>query len=284
MGDYIHFLNTNNSDCIVLESDGHFAMIDAAEDTEYPKNKPHLKLKGYEDVVVDYLLKHCMNENGRVHLDFVLGTHAHSDHIGGFDTVIKHPLVDIDKAFLRKYDESHVFIMERKAWDNVEVYTQMVDALKEKNVPIVEEMNGMKLSLGDFKITLYHSKVKKGIFKFGENVNSVAALVQAGPAKALLVGDINYKDGYEVKLAKEIGKVDLLKVGHHGHFFSTSFLMVKKLMPSVAVVTHSARNIMADVKFKLKSIAKAKIFSTVDCDGVIAKVCDNGFEMIPNIM
>ena len=53
----IHFLNTGHSDCIILESQGKIAMIDAAEDTEYPPNKPHLNLKGYEDQVVDYLLK-----------------------------------------------------------------------------------------------------------------------------------------------------------------------------------------------------------------------------------
>lgn len=284
MNGKIHFLNTGHSDCIILESDGHFAMIDAAEDTEYPASKPHLKLQGYEDVVVDYLLNHCKNENGRVHLDFVLGTHAHSDHIGGFDTVIDHPLVDIDRAFLRKYNEENVFIMERKAWDNVEVYEQMVNALKRKNVEIIEEMDSMKVTLGEFKITLYHSHNKKGLFKFGENVNSVAALIETDSFKALLTGDVNYKDGYELELAKKVGKIDLLKVGHHGHAFSTSFAMVKRLMPSVAVVTNSAKAIMPDIKFKLAKIAKAKIFATTDCNGVIANVSGKGFEMQPNIM
>ena len=55
--DKIHFLNTGHSDCIILESQGKFAMIDAAEDNDYPANKPFLNLKGYEDVVVDYLVK-----------------------------------------------------------------------------------------------------------------------------------------------------------------------------------------------------------------------------------
>ena len=37
------------------------------------------------------------DENGRVTLDFILGTHAHSDHIGGFDTVINHPDITVKK-------------------------------------------------------------------------------------------------------------------------------------------------------------------------------------------
>ena len=51
----IHFLNTGHSDCIILESCGKIAMIDSAEDTDFPKDKPHLNLKGYEDVAVKYL-------------------------------------------------------------------------------------------------------------------------------------------------------------------------------------------------------------------------------------
>lgn len=41
MNNFIHFLNTGSSDCIIVESNGHFAMIDAGEDSDYPANKPH---------------------------------------------------------------------------------------------------------------------------------------------------------------------------------------------------------------------------------------------------
>ena len=97
MSTLIHFLNVGHSDCIILESNGHFAMIDAAEDTDYPADKPNLKLPGYEDVVIDYLMKNCVNDDGQVVFDFVMGTHAHSDHIGGFDTVINHSNVIVKK-------------------------------------------------------------------------------------------------------------------------------------------------------------------------------------------
>ena len=55
MSSSIHFLNTGHSDCIILESDGKFAMIDAAEDTDYPADKPHLKLKGLCNLNALYL-------------------------------------------------------------------------------------------------------------------------------------------------------------------------------------------------------------------------------------
>ena len=35
----IHFLNTANSDCILLESNGHFALIDSGEGNANPRKK-----------------------------------------------------------------------------------------------------------------------------------------------------------------------------------------------------------------------------------------------------
>lgn len=62
----------------------------------------------------------------------------------------------------------------------------------------------------------------------GENVNSVGTLVTIGKSRAFLAGDINYKAGDEKRIAEKIGNVDLLKVGHHGYLYSTSFYFVKK--------------------------------------------------------
>lgn len=270
MSSSIHFLNTGNSDCIILESNGNFAMIDAAEDTDYPPDKPHLKLKGYEDEVCSYLLKNCADENGIVTLEFILGTHCHSDHIGGFDTVINHPNIIVKKAFLKPYYEKNIFIMERKRWDNKEVYLQMKNALDENHITIVEDFDNLKIKLCEFDITFFNGSYKKPKMKFGENVNSVVTLVERNGLKALLAGDMNYKNGGEKLIADKVGKVDLLKVGHHGYVGSTSFDFIKKLKPEYAIICNSSSRVYPDVRFKLKHISKSKVYCTVDCDGVKA--------------
>ena len=66
MSNRIHFLNTGYSDCIILESNGLFAMIDAAEDTDNPTGRPSLNLPGYEDVVVKYINENCKNSDGKI--------------------------------------------------------------------------------------------------------------------------------------------------------------------------------------------------------------------------
>lgn len=280
----IHFLNTGHSDCIILESYGKIAMIDSAEDTDFPKDKPHLNLKGYEDIVVKYLLDNFSDENGNVNIEFVLGTHCHSDHIGGFYTVINHPNIFVKTAYLKPYNEQNICRFERVRWDNTEVYNQMLDAIKKNDVELVEEFDEIKTVLGDFNIEFFNGKNRERKIKFGENVNSVGTLVTIGKSRAFLAGDINYKAGDEKRIADKIGNVDLLKVGHHGYLYSTSFYFVKKLMPKIAIFCNEMKGVYPDVKYKLKNISHSKLYATVDSNGIIA--CFDGENIVvkENIM
>lgn len=284
MQDAIHFLNTGHSDCIIIESGGRFAMVDAAEDNDYPANKPMLKLQGYEEEVCKYLVDNCADENGVVTLDFILGTHAHSDHIGGFDTVINHPQIKVKKAFLKKYVENDINYFERSQWDNTEVYMQMYNALKNKNVDIVEEFDGYSFKFGNFNITFFNGTHERHYRKCGENVNSVVTLVEKNGLRALLAGDFNTKFLSEKKLAPKIGKVNLLKVAHHCYAGSSSKGWIKTLNPDIAVITNSLKKADSRVLARIKKYASPEVYTTVDCNGVKAVFGDTDIEMIKNIM
>lgn len=284
MQDAIHFLNTGHSDCIIIESGGRFAMVDAAEDNDYPANKPMLKLQGYEEEVCKYLVDNCADENGVVTLDFILGTHAHSDHIGGFDTVINHPQIKVKKAFLKKYVEKDINYFERSQWDNTEVYMQMYNALKNKNVDIVEEFDGYSFKFGNFNITFFNGTHERHYRKCGENVNSVVTLVEKNGLRALLAGDFNTKFSSEKKLAPKIGKVNLLKVAHHCYAGSSSKGWIKTLNPDIAVITNSLKKADSRVLARIKKYASPEVYTTVDCNGVKAVFGDTDIEMIKKIM
>lgn len=282
MSNFIHFLNTGSSDCIIVESNGHFAMVDAGEDSDYPANKPHLNYPGYEEEVCNYLLKNCVSSDGMVTLDFVVGTHAHSDHIGGFDTVINHPKINVKKAYLKPYNEKDIFIYERLSWDNTEVYEQMKNALIKNNVEIVEDFDELKTTLGDFKVTFYNGKYKKRLVKYGENVNSVVTLLECNGFCCLLAGDLNNKDFDEYRLAEKIGKVDILKVGHHGYPFSSSRKWLKTLSPKYSVVCNFEKKIYPHIKHRLVDEIGTKLFCTADLNGVKFDF-DNGLKPTTDI-
>ena len=268
----IHFMNTSFSDAILLESNGHFALIDAAEDSDNPRGFPELAYKGYEDRVLAYLKENAADKSGKVFLDFVLGTHSHSDHIGGFDTVIADPDIEIGRAYLKAYDASRIRRFEVEKWDNQEVYDQMKSALDKKGVPVISDMDGTPFMLGDFKITLFNTNDPEDETDIGENDNSLGILVEQNGVRIFLAGDIDNKSGDEDRLAPQIGEVDILKVGHHSYAHSTSENWLKTLKPKVCVVTNDYQH--AD-KATLKKIIKtvhSPILLTGTENGIVLQI------------
>lgn len=274
--DCIHFLNTESSDAILIESDGHFALVDCAEDSDNPRGFKELEYKGYEQEVLSYLKAHAADEKGVVKLDFILGTHSHSDHIGGFDTLILDDAVKIEKAYLKRYDESKINEHEVNCWDNKEVYQQMVDALNLKHIPIISDITETEFAFGNFNIKLFNTECDNSGNIVGENDNSIGMLLEKAGKRIFLAGDIDNITGDEDRLAGEIGRVDVLKVGHHSYDKSTTSNWLKTLSPSVCVVTNLYENTDKRTLRRIVRLTNSIILTTGQERGVIINVSDNG--------
>ncbi|MBQ6020721.1 MAG: MBL fold metallo-hydrolase [Clostridia bacterium] len=275
--DRIHFLSTGSSDAILLESDGHFAMVDAGEDTDNPRGFDALNLPGFEQEVLAYLKAHAADENGKVHLDFVLGTHAHSDHIGGFDTILLDPDVTVGRAYLKHYDSSRINEYEIEQWDNQEVWDQMMNALNERGVPVISEPDGAPFAFGNFTVTLFNTDDPENPDRVGENDQSLGVLLEKNGTRIFLAGDMDDYTGDETRLAPEIGKVDLLKVGHHSYSGSTTQGFVETLRPEACVITNSQRNADLNTVARIVHICRHKnVYITGNENGVLAVIGDNG--------
>ena len=274
--DCIHFLSTGSSDAILLESDGHFAMVDAGEDTDNPRGFPGLELPGFEQEVLAYLKQHAADETGKVHLDFVLGTHSHSDHLGGFDTIIADPDVTVDVAYLKKYDASKIRDSEIVEWDNQEVYDQMVAALQAKNVPIVAEPSDQPFRFGNLTLTMVNTVDPVSNKKVGENDESLCLLVEKNGTRVFLAADLDNYSGDEKRLAPQIGKVDLLKVGHHSYSGSSSAGFIRTLSPKTCVITNWFASMDRGTLARIERICQPAFYNTGKEAGVLAVLGDGG--------
>ncbi|RDY22918.1 MBL fold metallo-hydrolase [Romboutsia maritimum] len=261
--DKIHFIHTGYSDAILIESNNKFALIDAAENNKL--NNKEINLESDEGVV-KYLDDLNIDK-----LEFCLGTHAHSDHIGGMDSIINK--YKVNKLYIKKYNPKKLIDEEFK-YNNQEVYDDMIKAANNKSVEIIHPSDSNnEFSLGDFKIKIvnYEETTKD---KISENANSLGIEITKGRNKIFLAGDINNEDGDEDKLAKTIGKVNVLKVGHHGLKGSSSENFIKSLHPKISVVTGKKETFDKDVEKRLNS-TNSKIYITGECGHVITIIYNN---------
>lgn len=270
-GNKIHFLNTESGDCIILESEGHLAMIDCAEDSDNPRGFADLELKGFEERVLKYVKDNFADANGKVHFDFILGTHSHSDHIGGFDTLLADEDITVGKAYLKEYQPYYIKEQEVVEWDNEEVYNQMLTAINARGIELVQDIPTEEFNLGTYTLRFLNvqAPTETGI---GENENAVALFVKDGDKKILLMADVNYLDGDEQAISKEIGKVDLLKIGHHGYGYSTGTPFLSRTQPKIAIYTNYRNNATITVRFRVTLNARSSQYGTADYNGIIAVI------------
>lgn len=281
--DRIHFLNTANSDCIILESNGKFALIDSGEGNENPRRKT--EYKGYRDEVISYIKKVASDEKGFVNFEFILGTHSHYDHAGNFEAIFKDKSISAKKAYFKNFNENVATELEAGDWGNKETYERILKVLESKSIPVASDLPDTEFNFGDFTLRFLNTVTPEEVYERGENASSVGVIVKKGEKTAFLSADFTKDSGLEEIYANDIGDVDLLKIGHHGYYGSSSKAFLKVLKPEITIVTNYIGKIYPNVKWNLTMVAKAPTFSTAHRNGIIATFTEkNEIVLTQNIM
>ena len=196
---YVHFIDTGNSDSILIEDNGEFMLIDGGDVDD--------------DKVVDDYLKSI----GVTKIKYLLMSHGHADHIGAFDTVVKN------------YDIEYVLAGNGTA--TTKTYESFVLAMKEKSLKFTkpEENKVYKLGNGELKFYNVNSTDVSDL-----NNTSVIALYSHGEDDFLFTGDA--ETSIELKYKDIIGDIDVLKAGHHGSATSSSEVFLKTVKPEYVVL------------------------------------------------
>ena len=234
----IYFVDVGQADCILIKYLNNNILIDAGNNEDGPLLVQYFKSLGVDK------------------FDYVIGTHAHEDHIGGMDDIINNFQIDHfmmpDVITPTKTFED---VLDSLANHNVKFETPTIDS--KFNVSL---LNFQILFVGDDKSDL--------------NNTSIVAKLSFGDTSYLFMGDAT-SSVENMILNKNISS-DVLKVGHHGSQYSSSATFLKKVSPKYAVIQVGANNSYnhpkAVVLNKLKRIC-SKIYRT-DLDGTVILTSD----------
>ena len=296
-GNKIHFINVSptnlGSDAILLESNGHYAMIDTGEDYDFPDDSdPRYPYHDgtntdYRNVMTERVMRHLKNV-GVETLDFILITHAHSDHIGNADELMEN--FNVNKVYMKRYSDSRITDKER-LWDSQYNYDKVLAVASQKGIPVIQDISKEQAHfyLGDMDIQLYNyeNKYTNGQLTpvVDDNSNSIISVITVNGKRIFTAGDLNNLDYLnEDRYGPIIGKVDMMKFNHHFDAeFSNTSNFLQHLHPSIVVQTSSNdpwknHHLATDVINQLKSYGTQLIkASSAEYEATVFDIRTDGF-------
>lgn len=235
----MHTINVLHGDAIVLESGGHYMLVDSG----YAENS---------EMLMSYLEKLDIPEKN---IDYVVATHPDGDHIGSMYKVYE------------EYNVANTILNDVPK--PIKAYSRFINAIKEEGTPFHNPVDGETWTLGSAKIKVIYDGRQGTTY----NESSIVLKVTIDNKSILLTADLPSTMEEKLIQAKCDLAADILKVGHHGAALSTSTQFLKKVKPTHAVISaapYSADNLLPRASV-LKRLAKvfAKTYRTTDGDIVM---------------
>ena len=238
----VYFIDVGEADSTLINSNNHYMLIDAGNNEDGEKLVNYLKSLGVSK------------------LDYVILTHAHEDHVGGMDNII------------RSFDIGS-FYMPDVAFPST-TFKETIKELENKGLKYKVPSIGDTISLGESKVKfLYVNDNEEDI-----NSNSIVSKLTYNNTSFLFTGDTTWE--VEDILKSEDIKSNVLKASHHGSNDGANYQFLKAVKSEIVVISCGANNDYGHphekVLDKFKSLGM-DIYRT-DLDGTII-ISSNGDEI-----
>ena len=202
----VHYLDVGQGDSIFIELPNNETMlIDAAESYQSENIINYLKNLNYQKI------------------DYVIGTHPHTDHIGGLKDIIN--TFEIGKIYMPKVVST------------TKTYESLLMTIKDKNLKINTAKAGTSIiDIDTLKINILAPN--NSTYTELNNYSAVTKITY-GTTKFLFMGDAEKLSENEIK---EDVTADVIKIGHHGSNTSSSINFIKKVNAKYGIISVGLNN------------------------------------------
>lgn len=201
----VYFIDVGQGDCIFIDTLNRDMLIDGG--TENAGN-----------IVVKFL-----QDLGITHIDFVVASHPHADHIGGLIKV------------LEEYNSTYApVIIDCGFTTSSKVYQDFIALANERTLK--HAVRGQVIIL-DTYVNLTVLNPKSPLEFDNPNDNSVVLRMQVYNVTFLFTGDSESKSETSILKAGLNVTSTIFKVGHHGSRTATSLEFLEAVNPRVAIIS-----------------------------------------------
>lgn len=194
----VYFIDVGQADSIYIKDGNSNMLIDAGNNADGPLLVKYLKSLGIKE------------------FKYAVGTHAHEDHIGGMDDIIKN--FTIDKYYMPN------------AISTSKTFEDVLDALNDKKISPTIPSIGDKFSLEQAQFEV----LSVGNDASDLNDTSVVLKMTYNSTCTLFMGDAS--SNIEKNLLDKDINCQVLKIGHHGSKYSSSDEFIKKVNPTYGII------------------------------------------------
>ena len=202
----IHYIDVGQADSALVICDGRTMLIDGGNAAD-------------SDLIYTFL----KNQNVS-HLDYIVASHAHEDHVGGLAGALNYATVGVALCPVTEYDSR--------------AFRNFVKYLDEQNVTITVPEAGDTFLLGSAYVEIFSPLPQSS-----RNPNtSIVLKITYGATSFLFTGDAERPIEQGILDAGYDISATVLKVGHHGSDTSTTYPFLREIMPQYAVISCGTGN------------------------------------------
>lgn len=196
----VYFIDVGQADAALVICDGKAMLIDGGN-------------SGDSNLIYSFLKK-----KGVSHLDYIIATHAHEDHVGGLSGALNYATVDTVYCPTKSYSSN--------------AFNNFAKNVQSQGKSITIPSQGAKFSLGSASCTILAVNTESDT-----NNTSIVLRIVYGSTSFLFTGDAE-REVEQAMINRGIPlKSTVLKVGHHGSYTSSSYQFLWNVMPAYAVIS-----------------------------------------------